>query len=197
MRTNYVLVDFESVQPEFLEQLDHSHFRLFIFVGATQAKLSFDIAAAVQKMGDRATYIKISGSGPNALDFHIAYYIGQLAANDPTGYFHIISKDKGFDPLIQHLKTQNIFAKRTVDIENIPLIKSTGSKSNQERLAVVLEKLLSTSSKPKTIKTLSSTISSLFQNQCSEEEIAELLKALVEAKKIVIAGTKITYNLPV
>src|SRR6185503_11601280 len=104
MRTNYVLIDFENVQPSSLEQLDHDHFKVFVFVGAHQGKVPFELAASLQQLGDRAQYIKISGNGPNALDFHIAYYIGRLAATDPAAYFHIISKDEGFDLLIQHLK---------------------------------------------------------------------------------------------
>jgi len=51
-------------------------------------------------MGERAEYVRISGNGSNALDFHIAFYIGQLAAHEPDAYFHIISKVTGFDPLI-------------------------------------------------------------------------------------------------
>ncbi len=193
MRTNYVLVDFENVQPELLDALDHDYFKLMIFVGATQIKLSFDIAAAVQKLGERAKYIKISGNGPNALDFHIAYYIGLLANSDPTAYFHVISKDKGFDPLIQHLKSQNIFAKRTADIANIPLVKSVNTKTASEKIAIILAKLSSTSSKPKTVRTLSSTVAALFQNQLPEEEILVLLKELQDIGKILIVGNKISY----
>lgn len=47
MRTNYVLIDFESVQPESLELLAHEHFRLLVVVGASQSKIPFEIAAAV------------------------------------------------------------------------------------------------------------------------------------------------------
>ena len=103
LRTNYVLIDYENVQPEVLPGLDADHFKVLLFVGANQAKLSFDIVSAMQRLGTRAEYIKIAGNGSNALDFHIAFYIGHLAAQDQTGYFHIISKDTGFDPLIQHL----------------------------------------------------------------------------------------------
>jgi hypothetical protein len=52
----------------------------------------------MQALGAKAQYVKISGNGSNALDFHIAFYIGHLGAVDPTAYFHIISKDAGFDP---------------------------------------------------------------------------------------------------
>ncbi|MCR3984967.1 PIN domain-containing protein [Aeromonas caviae] len=116
MRTNYVLIDFENVQPERLAVLAKDHFKILVFVGANQSKLVFDTVSVIQQLGDKAQYIKIAGSGPNALDFHIAFYIGQLAASDPTGFFHIISKDKGFDPLIQHLKDKKIFAARTEQV---------------------------------------------------------------------------------
>jgi PIN domain len=104
MRTNYILIDYENVQPAALPEIEATHFRLLVFVGASQTKVRFDVANAVQRMADRAGYIKISGNGANALDFHIAYYVGHLAAKEPEAYFHIISKDTGFDPLIAHLK---------------------------------------------------------------------------------------------
>src|SRR5687768_2351003 len=103
MRPNIVLIDLESVQPASLAALEGEHFQLKVFVGATQSKVAFDMAAAIQRMGSRAEYIKISGVGHNALDFHIAYYIGRLVVEAPDTFFHVISKDTGFDPLIHHL----------------------------------------------------------------------------------------------
>jgi hypothetical protein len=102
VKTNYVLIDYESVQPVTLAVLDQEHIRVIVFVGARQAKITFEIAAALQRLGTRAEYVKISSNGSNALDFHIAFYIGQLAAHDPAAYFHIISKDTGFDPRQLH-----------------------------------------------------------------------------------------------
>ena len=90
MRTNYVLIDYESVQPTAMAILEQEHFKVLIFVGEKQAKVTFDVAAAMQRMGSKATYVKIAGTGPNALDFHIAFYIGQLAAAEPDAYFHIV-----------------------------------------------------------------------------------------------------------
>ena len=85
MRTNYVLIDFESVQTRSLRLLTQEHFKVIVFVGANQGKLPFEVAESLQQLGSRAEYIKISGRGPNALDFHIAYYIGRLAAEEPSG----------------------------------------------------------------------------------------------------------------
>jgi len=63
------------------------------------------------KIEANGSYVQISSRGPSALDFHIAYYIGKLVAVHPDAYFHIISKVKGFDPLVKHLKDQKIFVR--------------------------------------------------------------------------------------
>jgi hypothetical protein len=63
-------------------------------------------------MGRRARYIEISGKGCNALDFHIAYYIGRIAAEEPGAVFRIVSKDTGFDPLVRHLTARGIACER-------------------------------------------------------------------------------------
>lgn len=197
MRTNVVLIDFENVQPESLECLDAEHFKVVVFVGANQTKLPFEVAASMQRLGDRAQYIKISGNGSNALDFHIAFYIGELASKDPTAYFHVISKDSGFDPLIQHLKSRKISALRSKSVEEIPLFKIANTKSLPEKVAVVVADLRRRgSSKPRAIGTLSSTIASLFQKQLSESELSELLVALQGQGFVVVSGSKVSYALP-
>ena len=96
MRTNFVLIDSENVKPEYIEKLNHEHFRVVVFVGAHLTRLDFPTVKAVQALGVNGSYVQISSHGPSALDFHIAYYIGKLSAEHPNAYFHIISKDKGF-----------------------------------------------------------------------------------------------------
>jgi hypothetical protein len=184
VRTNYVLIDFESVQPESLRELNHDHFKVLVFVGANQSKLRFEVTASLQQLGTRAEYIKLSGHGPNALDFHIAYYIGRLAAVDPSAYFHIISKDTGFDPLIQHLLSKKIFARRANTVGDIPFVKMEVIQARLQQLKAA---------KPRTVKALSSTIASLFQNQLTETEIAALVQGLANQGGIQVTGTKVTY----
>lgn len=197
MRTNFVLIDFESVQPEALETLTQEHVKVIVFVGANQSKVPFEVASALQCMGNKAEYVKINGNGPNALDFHIAYYIGQLAAGEPTAFFHIVSKDTGFDPLIQHLKTKKILAARSKDVSEIPFVKLASTKSQEERLQILLAKFQQPQvTRPRTVKTLSSAIASHFQKQLSEEEVAGLIACMVERCFITIEEGKITYALP-
>ena len=195
MRTNYILIDYENVQPSALSVLEKEHFKVIVFVGASQAKVAFDVAAQLQRLGPSASYVKISGNGPNALDFHIAYYIGQLAAAEPDTYFHIISKDTGFDPLIAHLKSKKIFASRSKDICDMPIVKAANSNTPSEKLAVVVANLKQRrASKPRTVKTLSSTISSLFQKVLTDDEIAALLKSMEKQGFVTVSGTKVTYS---
>ena len=195
MRTNYVLIDFESVQPASLVALEQEHFRVLAFVGANQAKVPFDLAAALQRMGDKAQYIKIAGNGPNALDFHVAFYIGELAAGEPGAYFHVISKDTGFDPLIKHLRARKIWAARSVTIEEIPLVKAGNTKSPEERAVLFFEKLQQPKvTRPRTEKTLASALASFFQKQISDEEVAAVIAAMRRASFIDVLDGKITYG---
>ena len=197
MRINYVLLDFENVQPDSIGLLAGEQFKVLVFVGANQTKLSFDIASALQKLGTQAEYIKISGNGANALDFHIAYYIGVLAAQQSSAYFHIISKDKGFDPLIQHLRSRKIFAGRVVSITEIPIVKASNSTTSEEKTEVVLLRLQQLkASKPRTVKTLISTIGALFQKKLQSSEIDQIVAELVRRGYLAIQDSKVSYTLP-
>ncbi len=194
MRTNFVLIDFESVQPESLAALEHDHFKVIVFIGASQAKVPFEVATALQRMGTNAEYVKISGNGKNALDFHIAFYIGQLAAKDPTAYFHIISKDGGFDPLLQYLKSKKIFSARSPSIAEIPLVKSNNKKTPVERAQLFIEKLQqSKATKPRTVKTLSSAIGTFFQKQLTDAEVSAVVTEIQKKGFITVANNKVSY----
>ncbi len=179
MRTHYVLIDLENVKPASFELLNHDHFRVMVFVGSGQAKVPFEFADSLQRLGAKAEYIRIVGNGPNALDFHIAYYIGRLSKEDPNAHFHIISKDAGFDPLVAHLKIQKISAQRAKSIDDIPLVKSANSKALSDRIDVVIARLNALkAAKPRRMKTLASTVAALFQLQLTECDVAELLQEL-------------------
>ena len=134
--TNFVLVDFENVQPGNMGLLKGGPFKIKVFLGASQAKISLEMAQALQTFGDDAEYIQVVGSGKDALDFHIAYYIGKLAAENPGAAFSIISKDTGFDPLVKHLKLKHVECSRSASIAEIPQIKSASpAKASSQALS--------------------------------------------------------------
>jgi len=193
-RTNYVLIDYESVQPSQLELLNRDGFVAYVFVGKAQTKLSFETVSAIQDLGERAKYVKISGAGPNALDFHIAFYIGQISATDPEAFFHIISKDKGFDPLIEHLREQKVFSVRSETIGEIPIIRASTAKTPKERMGFVVNRLKSVNSKPRTLATLRSAIDAILYKQVGEPDVQAVIDQMNKAGLVIVKDEKVSFK---
>ena len=197
MRTNYVLIDYENVQPKNLSLLHAEHFRVKVFLGASLSKLPVELATAMQSLGDRAEYVRISGNGPNALDFHVAYYIGRLAALDPEPFFHIISKDTGFDPLIAHLKEKGIYCKRSATLDAIPVLRALTEAPRDEQVDGVIEKLRGMpKSRPQKDKTLRTMISAWFGKKLDDAALDRIVSELTKRKVVTIDQGKVRYSLP-
>lgn len=197
MATQYVLIDFENVHPKNLELLTTHPFKVFVFVGANQTKVPFDLADSMQLLGRSARYIKISGNGQNALDFHIAYYVGELAAKDPDAHFHIISKDRGFDPLIKHLKGRKIRIQRERDLAEIPILRVSNTTSSDEKIAAIIKNLGGRGqARPRKVRTLENTINTLFTKKLDKTELSSLIKELQKRKLIVVNQSNVSYKLP-
>ena len=198
LKNNYVLIDFENVQPKNLAILNGHEFRVIVFVGANQAKISFELASALQALGSNAEYVKIGGNGPNALDFHIAFYIGQLAERDPNAYFHIISKDTGFDPLIKHLKERKIFAQRERDLAEIPLLRISNATSAEEKIEAIVKSLAARGhARPRKVKTLANTVNSLFSRTLDEAELTDIIGQMKKRNLIAVENEKVSYKPPI
>lgn len=213
----FILVDFENVQPKNMSALIGGPFKIKVFLGAAQSKISLDMARALQAFGPDAEYIQIDGHGSNALDFHIAYYIGRLAATWPAASFCIISKDTGFDPLIKHLKAQHIACRRSTSVADIgparpapppaPPARPGAASARPPRRApaappltrveAVLANLAKrAAAKPRTLKTLNATIRLLFANKLTDAELHDVLDQLTQRGIIKISAGKISYTMP-
>lgn len=198
MKNNYVLIDYENVQPKNLAILNGHEFKVVVFVGANQARIPFELASALQSLGSNAEYVKIGGNGPNALDFHIAFYVGQLAAKDPDGYFHIISRDTGFDPLIKHLKEKKIFAQREKELAEIPLLRISNATSVDEKIEAIVKSLAARGhARPRKVKTLSNTINALFLKKLEESELKAIIEEMKKQKLIAVENEYVSYRPPI
>jgi len=195
MRTNYVLIDYENVQPKDVALLNGHPFKVYVFVGANQTKVPLDLVKTLQPMGENANYILISGNGKNALDFHIAFYLGDLASKDPEGFYHVISKDTGFNPLLTHLKSRGIRVHQSKDLREIPILGFSALKSVDERVDAIVRKLQSNgASRPGKVKTLGSTIHSWFLKTLEQSEIDGLIATLAKRGDIVVKDGKVSYT---
>jgi hypothetical protein len=119
MTNRYALIDHENVQPKDLALLNGQAIKVIVFLGASQTRVSADLAAALQARGRDGEYVRASGNGSNALDMHIAFYMGELSAKEPSAQVHVISKDKDYDPLIIHLRFRDVDARRSATLAGL------------------------------------------------------------------------------
>jgi hypothetical protein len=106
----YLLVDFENLQPpaEHVAKVRGDSYRLWVFHGPHQNKFASDLVKAWQPLGDRVCFVQSSKAGKNALDFHIAFCLGQVQQQDAdakrAARYIVVTQDGGFDPLFEHMR---------------------------------------------------------------------------------------------
>ena len=198
MKTEYVLIDFENTQPKDVASLNGGRYKIKVFLGAQQAKIPLAMARALQALGPHAEYIQISGNGNNAVDFHIAYYIGRLAVTTPDAQFHVISEDTGFDPLLKHLKDQGISCQRLTSLAAVTSTRRRNREVGDDQVRLTVENLAKRkSAKPRTAKALRTTIQALFASEgLTEDEADKLVEKLIARGVIKISDGKVHYEVP-
>lgn len=197
LKTCIILIDFENVQPGNLARLHGRDFKIKVFLGPNQTKLPTDTVLGIQPFGPNAQYIRIEGTGHNALDFHIAYYIGRLSAECPDAEFHIISKDTGFDPLIKHLKAQNIVCRRSPSLEDIPGVAVARAGVLSDWVEKVQVNLAQRGpSRPARLKTLASSIKAIMGSEATDDQSKSVIDQLVQRGALAISNGKVTYPSP-
>jgi hypothetical protein len=195
MKTQVILVDWENVQPELLPALNLEGTLVLVFIGPHHHKLPFPLVQAVQKLGERAQYVQVSKQGNDALDMHIAFYIGKLAAELTDAYFHIIAKDRDYDPLVAHLKSLKIGAAKWPDLASIPVLRRAAATTLKDQIEATKDWLVERkANRPKTLKTLINSLkTSAFAGRLDDDEIGQLLDALKAQQIIAVQGQKIEY----
>ena len=106
-----LLVDYENVQQIDFCRLGDS-FNVVVFLGSSQKTLPVDLVSRAQPLGKRLTWQPIDGNGSNALDFYIACHLGRLIETTPNVDCIVLSKDKGFDPLLRHMNQEGLKCRR-------------------------------------------------------------------------------------
>jgi hypothetical protein len=127
--------------------------------------------------------VETSLEGKNALDFVLACQVGSESFRDPQGYFHIVSRDTGFDALICHLKGQGMLAARHQAFREIPVLMNA-----EERALSLAESFTANSSaRPKRRVALESQIQAIFGKALSAEEVQATVQKLVQSKILTIS----------
>ncbi len=198
-RNNYIFVDFESVQDIDLTLIEGKPVKVFLFIGEQQNKMSVELMMQAHRLHDQVQITKIERAGKNALDFVLAHHTGIQTAADPDGFIHILSRDKGFDALVAHLKARNILAARDEVFAQIPVLMDVRKLSVTERLERVKTRLDTMKQKdkecrPKKRKTLCSMIHAIFYKMLHDKDVQAVITGLEQKHWIAIAGDKVTYQ---
>ena len=187
IRTNYIFVDYENVQELDLDLIAGKPVKVFLVVGQRRKTYPSALTRQVHKYHEQVAWIESESASNNALDLVLAYHVGLQANVDPKGYFHILAKDKDYDPLIQHLRANDILASRHEEFAKIPALIVMSRLLLDERVSLVVERLKKNkATRPKRDKTLLTTIHSFCRNELSELEVQQIARALVTGKLIEI-----------
>jgi hypothetical protein len=191
-RTNHIFIDFENVQETELERIAGKPVKVTFVLGERHKNLPVTLVKLLLKFAGQVALVETGRSGKNALDLVLAQCIGAAKQTDPHGYFHIISKDKDFDPLIAHLKANDTLAARHAAFAEIPVLMN-----KDERVRFILTRLKSEkNTRAKKRATLESQIQALFGKALSASELEETIKGLVAQKAIAIGATgEVSYQL--
>ena len=102
----HVLVDLENNQPKLddVKGLVPDITHAWLFHSPQQANR----LASFAPMGAQQTPVPISRPGKNALDFHLAFYLGYIAARNPGAKLVVVAIDRGYGPMVEHAKALDI-----------------------------------------------------------------------------------------
>ena len=120
--THFVFVDFENVQRVNLDLVGGKPVQVVLVVGKGQNRVDFSLTESLVRHSQQVRLVKAGTSGRNALDFIRSTELGLQCASTPRAEFHIISGDKGFDAVVEHLKGRGCQVSRHASFADVPVL---------------------------------------------------------------------------
>ena len=189
-RTNYVFVDFENVHETDWDRVAGKPVHVTLVLGEQNKYFPISMVKQMLKCAAQVSLVESKKAGKNSADFILAKLIGERNASDPHGYFHIVSKDKGFDALIDHLKGEKILAARRRSFSDIPVLM------NLEERVTCFESFLKqkVTGLPGKLARLQSQIQVNFGKALTADEVDAIVSELKKRSVIAVNDQgKVTY----
>jgi hypothetical protein len=187
-----LLVDFENVQQVDLSKLKDDT-SVIIFLGANQKNIPTEMVTSAQRLGSRIEWRQIEGNGNNALDFHIACHLGRILEKNPQVRCIVLSKDKGFDPLLRFLNKSGLKCKRINSLLELDPKSATADDPNYKRVIEILGKS-EKKTRPRKRKTLAQHICSIFQKKITQNDVEKIIDMLFAHGMITESNNTISYR---
>jgi hypothetical protein len=188
-----ILIDHENVANFDLDEIPPDA-SVRLFLGAGPGSFKKDWVSKALKRGGIET-INIDGTGRNALDFHIAFYLGELLAQTRETSCVVFSKDKGFAPLVKHLKARG-FDVRQVD--NLASLKTPPDNSGSpEHVYLHVVKSLRKQedrARPATRAKLEKHVANLIKGKKADEDVDKMVRRLEKDGFVKESGKNLDYS---
>lgn len=125
--THYIFVDMENVPGVDLDLVAGKPVLVVLLVGKGQTRVPWSLTESIHRHSAQVRLVKADSSGPNALDFVLAWELGTQSAADPAGGYHVVSRDRGFDAMIAHMKSRGLQAARHPSFASVPPLEAAAA----------------------------------------------------------------------
>jgi len=191
----WAFVDYENTGS--LDGIDYKLYqRILVFCGPKNSKIKLGNAEFSEFIS--IEIIKLKTTGADNLDFHIAYYLGkysQIVCQDIE--FHVISKDNGFNGLVNHIKKTGRKCKKVTIQEKLKNKTKQPSVplSPCAELAVTRLTSIDGRKRPRKKEKLANWIGSQCRTVGGDIDPLAILKELNLAGLVISTGTDMKYQL--
>jgi hypothetical protein len=188
------LIDHENLSKVDLTQVPAGA-RAMLFLGANDASVKRALFTGAVKLGERLTLVEIEGSGKNALDFHIAYYLGQILTRSPDVKCIVLSKDKGFSPLVKHLSACGFIVEQEDALATAKVAKAKSEPAPDSHYAHVLKGLKKQDKRalPHTLEKLQKHVANMVKGRGVDDQVPKFVKRLFKDGLVMEQGEVLAY----
>lgn len=129
------LIDYENTGAKGLAGIERlkEEDQIILFYGPKTGSIPFDEHVRISQSASHVEYIKTTKTAKNYLDFQLTTYLGFLIAQTPVKEYHIVSKDSGYDSVIDFWSKRGLVMKRQDNIagEKKAAASKNAAKSTQ------------------------------------------------------------------
>lgn len=201
-----LFVDFENVHDlRAASRLENAF--IYFFRGAQQKAIDDATLDAIAAMPPgRFQRVTISGTANNALDFHIAFYLGVTLQKDPSARCVVVSRDGDYDILIQHLRGRgfNVSRCRTlsapIPAAAVPANPPSANTAVPTKAPPTLEDVVEflggrpVPNRPRKRAGLVSVVATHYKGRVSAAEAESLVQRILEAGQVAEVDGKLVFH---
>lgn len=148
------LIDYENTGVKGLYGIEklHEDDLIVVFYGPKTGAVPFDDHVRISSSVSHVEYIKTSKTAKNYLDFQLTTYLGYLVAHTGIKEYYIVSKDSGYDSVVDFWKARGMAIVRRENISPEKPVRQTARKGGKQPVIKVENENENIKSVPESIR---------------------------------------------